>query len=104
MKLYYTYIMASSGGTLYTGVTNNLINRVYTHKQRTIPGFTQRYNVTRLVYLEEFGDIHYAIAREKEVKGWRRSKKIALIQSLNPKWKDLAADWFPPEELSETDF
>lgn len=100
MKLYYTYIMASSGGTLYTGITSDIVNRVYTHKKRNIPGFTQRYNVTRLVYFESSRNANYAIAREKEIKGWRRSKKIALIQSQNPKWKDLAADWFPPDEFS----
>jgi len=94
MKLYYTYIMSSSGGTLYTGITKNIINRVFTYKQRIIPGFTQQYNVTRLVYIEETRDINYAIAREKEIKGWKRCKKITLIESQNPKWKDLAADWF----------
>lgn len=103
MKLYYTYIMASAGGTLYTGVTNNIYNRVFTHKQRSTPGFTQRYNVTRLVYYEESRYVLNAIAREKEIKGWRRSKKIALIESLNPKWNDLAADWFSVEELSGND-
>ena len=99
MKLYYTYIMSSLGGTLYTGVTSNIVNRVYTHKQRITPGFTRRYNVTRLVYYEETRDINYAIAREKEIKGWRRCKKIALIESLNPKWIDLANDWFSAEEI-----
>jgi putative endonuclease len=103
MKLYYTYIMASLGGTLYTGVTNNIYNRVLTHKRREQPGFTQRYNITRLVYYEETGNINYAIAREKEIKGWRRSKKIALIISLNPKWKDLAVDWYAPDELFGND-
>ena len=101
MKSYYTYIMASLGGTLYTGVTNNIMNRVFTHKQKIIPGFTKRYDVTRLVYYEESDDIWYAIAREKEIKGWKRYKKIALIESQNPKWKDLAADWFTDEDLLE---
>ena len=99
MKYYYTYIMASRGGTLYTGVTNNILTRVLTHKQRIQPGFTKKYNVTRLVYYEETRNINYAIAREKELKGWRRSKKISLIESFNPKWEDLAADWFSDEEL-----
>ena len=103
MKLYYTYIMSSLGGTLYTGVTNDILNRVLIHKQRNQPGFTQRYNVTRLVYYEETRSIHYAIAREKEIKGWRRNKKIALIESLNPKWEDLAVDWHSNEELNETE-
>ena len=96
---YYTYIMASPGGTLYTGVTNNILNRVCTHKQRLIPGFTQRYNVTRLVYFEVSRDIHSAISREKQIKGWKRCKKISLIESLNPKWKDLAEDWFSPNDF-----
>ena len=99
MKIYYTYIMASLRGTLYTGVTNNIQRRVLTHKQRIKPGFTQKYNVTRLVYYEETRNINYAIAREKEIKGWRRNKKISLIESFNPKWEDLAADWFSAEEL-----
>ena len=99
MKLFYTYIMSSSGGTLYTGVTNNIINRVFTHKQRNILGFTKKDKVTRLVYYEETRDINYAIAREKEIKGWKRCKKIALIESQNPKWKDLAANWFSSTEI-----
>ena len=99
MISYYTYIMSSIGGTLYTGVTNNIMNRVFTHKQRIKPGFTKRYDVTRLVYYEESDDIWYAITREKEIKGWKSWKKIALIESQNPKWKDLAADWFSEEDL-----
>ena len=99
MRRYYTYIMFSPGGTFYTGVTNNILKRVLTHKQKINPGFTQRYNVTRLVYYEETRYINNAIAREKEINRWRRSKKIALIESLNPKWKDLAADWFSSDEL-----
>jgi len=94
MKLYYTYIMSSPGGTLYTGVTNNIINRVFTHKEKQQPGFTLKYNVTRLVYYEEYPQIQDAISREKEIKGWKRSKKIALIESQNHKWLDLAEGWF----------
>jgi len=94
MKRYFVYIMSSLTGTLYTGMTNNLERRVYEHKQKSIPGFTAKYNVTRLAYYEETGEVQVAIAREKEIKGWRRSKKIALIKSLNPKWEDLAVDWF----------
>ena len=100
MRRYYTYIMSSPGGTLYTGVTNNILNRVLTHKQKINSGFTKRYNVTRLVYYEETRYINNAITREKEIKGWRRSKKIALIESLNPKWEDLASEWYSPEELT----
>ena len=94
MKMYYIYIVSSLSGTLYTGVTSNLEQRVYQHKHKLFNGFTKKYNVDRLVYFEETTDINTAIAREKEIKGWRRSKKIVLIKSLNPKWKDLAADWF----------
>jgi putative endonuclease len=91
--------MSSIGGMLYTCVTNDIMNRVFTHKQRIKPGFTKRYDVTRLVYYEESDDIWYAIAREKEIKDWKRVKKIALIESQNPRWVDLAADWFSDEDL-----
>jgi putative endonuclease len=94
MKRYYVYIMTSPSGTLYTGTTNNLKRRVYEHKHKLIEGFTQKYNVTRLVYFEETGDVSAAVAREKQIKGWRRSKKIALIESLNPKWQDLSNGWY----------
>jgi putative endonuclease len=94
MKQYYVYIMTSSSGTLYAGTTNNLKRRVYEHKHKLIEGFTQKYNVTRLVYFEETDDVSAAIAREKQIKGWRRSKKIALIESLNPKWQDLSDGWY----------
>ncbi|MBT3392205.1 MAG: GIY-YIG nuclease family protein [Chloroflexi bacterium] len=97
MRVYYVYIMNSKSGTLYTGMTNDLARRVYEHKHKLIPGFTQRYDVTRLAYYEEANDVSVAITREKEIKGWRRSKKIALIKSLNPSWRDLAADWFENE-------
>ena len=94
MIQYYVYIMASPSGTLYVGMTNNLQQRVYEHKHGLIQGFTKKYNVTRLVYFEETGDVQSAIAREKEIKKWRRSKKIALIESLNPKWQDLSEEWY----------
>ncbi len=97
MLKYYIYIMSSSTGTLYTGMTNDLERRVYEHKHKLKPGFTKRYNVTRLAYFEETNDVGIAIAREKEIKGWRRSKKVALIKTLNPTWQDLAADWFDSE-------
>ena len=94
MKMFYVYILSSLSGTLYTGVTNNLEHRIYQHKHKLIDGFTKKYKVDRLVYFEETADINAAIEREKEIKGWRRSKKIALIKTVNPKWEDLAADWF----------
>jgi putative endonuclease len=94
MATYYVYIMGSATGTLYTGITKDLKRRVYEHKHKLIDGFTKTYNVTRLVYFEETPDVKSALAREKEIKHWRRSKKIALIDSLNPTWLDLAQDWF----------
>ena len=93
MKQYFVYIMSSRTGTLYTGLTNDLGRRVWQHKEKRIEGFTKKYDVTRLVYFEGFGDVHEAIAREKVIKGWRRSKKLALIESLNPKWRDLSEEW-----------
>jgi putative endonuclease len=93
MKQYFVYIMSSPTGTLYTGVTSELQRRVYQHKHKLIIGFTQKYNVTRLVYFETFGDVRDAIAREKQIKGWLRRKKIALIESTNPTWKDLSEEW-----------
>jgi len=94
MKQYYVYIMSSRSGTLYTGMTNNLLRRVYQHKNKTNEGFTKKYDVTRLVYFEVHFDVHAAIAREKEIKGRKRSKKLALIRSMNPKWCDLSDGWF----------
>ena len=92
MREYYVYIMASRRRVLYVGVTNDLARRVDEHKQKKNAGFTARYNVNRLVYFEEYGDIREAIAREKQIKSWRRSKKVALIELLNPKWRDLALE------------
>jgi putative endonuclease len=92
-KNYYVYIMTNKSRTFYTGVTNNLERRVYEHKHKLIEGFTKRYNITLLVYYEVGTDVREAIAREKQVKDWRREKKIALIESMNPEWKDLSAEW-----------
>ena len=85
--------MNSPTGTLYTGMTSNLKRRVYEHKQKLTDGFTKKYNVTRLAYYEETSNVQTALAREKEVKKWRRSKKIALIKTMNPKWQDLSEEW-----------
>ncbi|MBZ5702538.1 MAG: GIY-YIG nuclease family protein [Acidobacteriia bacterium] len=85
------YILASRSRSLYTGVTNDLERRMTEHRQGVIPGFTTRYRVFRLVHVELFGHINDAIAREKEIKGWRREKKIHLIEQHNPTWEDLAA-------------
>src|SRR4030043_2020451 len=93
-KQYYVYIMTNKSGTLYTGMTNNIKKRVYDHKNKLIPGFTEKYNINRLVYYETFDDVYSAIAREKTIKGWLRKKKIELIQKTNSDWKDLAKDWY----------
>ncbi|HEV2398724.1 MAG TPA: GIY-YIG nuclease family protein [Candidatus Sulfotelmatobacter sp.] len=94
-KQFFVYIVTNGpkGATLYVGITGDLRRRVWQHKNKTVPGFTSRYNLTQLVYYECFFYPDAAIAREKEIKGWRRSKKIALIQSMNPGWQDLARDW-----------
>ena len=93
MNTYYVYFMTNKSRTLYTGVTNNLEKRVYQHKHKLIPGFTRQYNLTRLVYFETFGDIRDAIRREKQIKGWLRVKKVALIIASNPAWRDLSDGW-----------
>ena len=93
MKTYHVYIMSNVAKMLYVGVTNNLEFRVFQHKSKTIEGYTQKYNLFRLVYFEQFGDIRDAISREKQIKGWLRAKKVALIESVNPAWNDLSADW-----------
>ena len=100
MRTYYVYIMASRSRALYTGVTRDLTRRVSEHKQKLVPGFTSRYNMTRLVYFEDFRDVRAAIAHEKEIKGWRRSKKIALIESRNPVWLDLSDGWYGKADSS----
>ena len=91
---YYVYIITNKSGTLYTGVTNNIKKRVYEHKNKLIPGFTEKYNINCLIYFETFGDVYSAITREKTIKGWLRKKKIELIRETNPDWKDLAEDWY----------
>jgi putative endonuclease len=98
MKTYYVYIMTNRTRTLYTGVTNNLERRVLQHKRRLLPGFTREYHINRLVYYETFGDIRVAIQREKQIKGWLRAKKVALIVSANPTWRDLSRDWYGTEK------
>ncbi len=90
MKKYYIYILASrKNGTLYIGVTNDLIKRVYEHKNNIVDGFTKKYNVHNLVYYEENNDIESAILREKRIKKWKRQWKINLVEKLNPNWDDL---------------
>jgi putative endonuclease len=93
MKRYYIYIMANRSKTLYIGVTNNLERRLYEHKHQLVAGFTGKYHMTCLVYFEETPDVYAAIAREKHLKGWLREKKVALIESINPEWRDLSEEW-----------
>jgi len=97
VKDYYVYIMTNNYATLYIGVTNDLVRRVYEHKHRLMPGFTKKYNLTRLVWYEVGNDISAAIGREKQIKGWLRARKVALIESMNPNWEDLAAEWSDDE-------
>jgi putative endonuclease len=94
---YFTYIMASRSHTLYIGITGDLQKRVFQHKWKEEDGFTARYNCDRLVWFESHQDVQKAIAREKELKGWRRSKKIALIEAANPTWTDLSRNWYDLE-------
>jgi putative endonuclease len=97
VKRFYVYILASRNGVLYIGVTNDLERRVQEHKLKLVPGFTAKYNCDRLVWYEEFADVSEAIEAEKRLKGWRREKKVALIEETNPRWRGLAADWFEVE-------
>ena len=96
MNEYYVYIMSNWSRTLYVGVTGNLVTRVNQHKMKATRGFTSKYNVTDLVYYETTSDVLSAIAREKELKGWLRAKKIALIESVNSQWRDLSLEWTEP--------
>ena len=91
---YYVYTLASRSRVLYTGVTNNLTRRVWEHRTGLIPGFTRQYRIHRLVCFEVFQSVRAAIAREKQIKGWLRKKKVALIEERNPTWEDFAADWY----------
>ncbi len=95
---YYVYIMGSHLDVLYTGVTNDLMRRVSEHKEKLVPGFTSKYNVRRLLYYETSDDVCAAIAREKQIKGWTRRKKWALIKTMNPEMKDLSEEWSEPVE------
>ena len=92
-RRYYVYIMASRSLNLYTGITDNIFRRALEHKSGNIEGFTKRHNINRLVYYEIFKYVYNAIAREKQIKAWTRAKRIALINSLNPTWEDLAEGW-----------
>ena len=93
-KKFYIYILTNHSGTLYTGVTSDLIKRIYEHKQFLVEGFAKRYRMNRLVYFEQALNAEAAIKREKQIKGWLRVRKVALIEETNPGWKDLSRDWF----------
>ena len=94
-RSYWVYVLTNKPkGTLYVGVTNSLETRIWQHKSKAIEGFSKRYGLDRLVYFEEFRDVNRAIAREKELKGWLRVKKIALVEAGNPAWRDLSAGWY----------
>ena len=98
MKHFYVYILASKrNGTLYVGVTNNLLKRIYEHKNKLIDGFTKKYDIYKLVYYEKTNDIHSAISREKQLKKWNRDWKIQLIEKQNPTWQDLLKEWIPSQ-------
>jgi putative endonuclease len=91
---YYVYIMTNNSRTLYTGITNDLERRVYEHKNKILEGFTKRYNIAKLVYYDVTSDVRAAIELEKQIKGWLREKKVALIEAINPQWVDLSEGWF----------
>jgi putative endonuclease len=95
MKSYFVYIMANEARTIYIGITGDLEPRVWQHKTGAVPGFTSQYRLTKLVYISaDFDNPSDAISWEKQLKGWRRSKKLDLISARNPTWEDLAADWY----------
>ena len=100
MKPGYTYIMGSDTGVLYVGVTSDMYTRTHQHKNHTFEGFSKQYNCHRLLYYEGHESINQSLAREKQLKGWSRAKKIALIEKTNATWQDLSKDWFTEEQLT----
>jgi len=94
VKEYYVYIMTNRSGTLYIGVTNDLYRRVMEHKTGEKDGFTKRYKMDRLLYMESTTDVRDALDREKQLKGWLRKRKLELVRSQNPQWQDLSDGWF----------
>jgi len=99
MRKFWVYIVASRSRVIYVGVTNDLLRRIQEHQIGEVAGFTAKYRVDRLVHCEETEDVEDAITREKQIKGWRRSKKVELIESANPTWGDLSEEWFPVEGI-----
>jgi putative endonuclease len=102
-RSYYVYILTNASGSLYVGVTNDLERRVLEHRSLLVEGFTRRFRLTTLLYCEECGEIADAIAREKQIKGWRRAKKLALIATLNPRWEDLGSEEIPRSARDDTE-
>jgi putative endonuclease len=103
---FWVYIVGSSSGTLYIGFTNDIDRRIFEHKSGEFEGFAAQYGCNRLLYYEKFDNVFKAIAREKQLKGWRREKKIKLIESMNPRWQDLAETWgaemlFPNQSIRD---
>ena len=98
-KTYYVYILSSQRRVLYIGITSHIERRIRQHKSHAFGGFTAKYDVTNLVYFERYSSVGKAIRREKELKDWRREKKIALIESSNPKWNDLSYGWYQPTRV-----
>ncbi|MGC1323324.1 MAG: GIY-YIG nuclease family protein [Candidatus Udaeobacter sp.] len=99
---YWVYILTNKrGSTLYIGVTNNIVCRLHQHRFGEVKGFTKRYRLSRLVWIEHFRNVNDAIACEKKLKGWRRSRKITLIEQTNPRWLDLSDDWEPQPKFYE---
>jgi putative endonuclease len=102
-RKYFVYVMSNRTRTLYVGITNDLVRRAFEHKHKLLKGFTARYSLDRLVYFDETTDVYEAIAREKQLKGWLRARKIALIESTNPRWQDLSRRWFDQNESLRAD-
>jgi putative endonuclease len=95
-KTFWVYVMTNRSGTLYVGFTGNLERRVHEHRNHLVPGFASKYRLDRLIHVESFSEVRDAIAREKQIKTWRRSHKLELIAASNPEWRDLAEEWFGP--------
>ncbi len=93
-RQYYVYILTNRTRRLYVGVTNDLFRRVFEHREKLVPGFTMKYNLTWLACYEITNDIGTAIKREKQIKSWNRAKKLALVESMNPSWEDLSINWY----------
>ena len=103
-KNYFVYLLASKSRRLYVGVTGNLERRLHEHKHKLVDGFTKSYNIDRLVFFEATNDVRSAIEREKQIKKWRREKKIALIETMNPVWEDLSDAWMRNDAKEKADF